>query len=899
MVLLQAALAEAFDRGATVVTGNQRAARTLSYAFDQRNQARGLKDWSPAQVFAWEAWAAALWRKLLIDGHETRLLLSRTQEHAVWQAILADDIELRSLRSLDALAGMASDAWNILCRYNGQHKLRGTASSTDTLAFQRWAVEFQRQCRDRRLLPHAELEATLSDHVHRNTLRLDTRDIILTGFDRMTPSQSLLVDAMRITGIVIEELLLSEPIEQRLIVSTGDEREELASAARWIRGFRMAHPAGRVAVVVPALEGRRAEIDRVFRGVLAPELQNIETPQSACPFEFSLGIPLAQVPMVKTALDLLRWTTGPLPLAQVSALLLSPYFAMSEGEGGARAEFDAFELRGATRLRPEVSLEWLSRAVYQSRIRERLGQLPVVLSSMWQDASRLANRVVLHHHVEWAETIRQLLRTAQWGSPTANSHEFQTQAKWESALDELATLDFDGGRVRFESALEALSRIAQQTTFAPETHHAPVQVMGALEAAGSTFDAVWFLGAGDLTWPVAARRNPLLSWQLQSTLGMPGTDVARDTSNAQETTIRIASSARTAIFSFAVEIAEGRQRPSPSTMHLGLTATEVERLAGVEPISKAVALETFNDDEDVPRLPDRTIQGGANVLKLQASCSFRAFAEARLFSTQPEMPEAGLDARQSGTVVHRTLEAFWNEVKSQRALLAMSVQTRLALLDRAIDHGLEKFAVLSSTSWDAAYLQMQRDRLRRLLVPWIELEMQRSPFEVKQSEQRSDDVRMGPLRLNVRVDRVDLVDGGEMLIDYKTGNVSPNDWLSPRPNEPQLPLYATLSDHGQLQGVAFGVVRVGEELDLTGYCATSGLLPNCRKMKANSLEAQIDEWRGVLEHLAEDFGEGSARVDPKQFPKTCERCTQRILCRLDPTQLEENEPASSPEVSFD
>ncbi len=90
----------------------------------------------------------------------------------------------------------------------------------------------------------------------------------------------------------------------------------------------------------------------------------------------------------------------------------------------------------------------------------------------------------------------RLRRGARSGSET--SVEFQTRRKWESALDELATLDFDGVQVEFEQALDALERIARETTFAPESRDAPVQVMGPLEAAGGTFDAVWFLRGGEI-----------------------------------------------------------------------------------------------------------------------------------------------------------------------------------------------------------------------------------------------------------------------------------------------------------------------------------------------------------------------------------------------------------------
>ena len=123
-------------------------------------------------------------------------------------------------------------------------------------------------------------------------------------------------------------------------------------------------------------------------------------------------------------------------------------------------------------------------------------------------------------HAEWAERMRELLEAAAWGSGAGEtSVEFQMRRKWESALDELATLDFDGVQVEFAQALEALERIARQTMFAPESREAPVQVMGPLEAAGGTFDAVWFLRAGDLSWPMPTAAVPCCRGRCSESLG--------------------------------------------------------------------------------------------------------------------------------------------------------------------------------------------------------------------------------------------------------------------------------------------------------------------------------------------------------------------------------------------
>jgi ATP-dependent helicase/nuclease subunit B len=897
-------IADALGQGAIVVTGNERAARALRRGWDQRNRAVGLASWAPAAARSWDSWTAALWRELVIAGNATQMLLNRTQEHAVWRTILEADEELASLRSVDSLAEMAVEAWQLLSNYEGQRRLRGTAGGADTRAFQRWARSFEQVCRTEGFLAQAQLEERLREALNsaaKNELMMfPAGGVVLVGFDGMTPAQMMLVEALRSAGVAVEELQPVVAADRRMLVEAADEREELFAAARWVRSFLEEQPDAKIAVIVPRLEKERSEIDRVFREVLAPELQNIRTASETGPFEFSLGVPLAETPMVATALDLLRWAVEALPLERVSGLLLSPYFApyftLPNEERGARAEFDAFELRTARMLRPEISLEGLVTAAERSKRRGKLSRLRGVLRAMRLVANRLQG-MDARTNAEWTEKMRELLEAAAWGSDSSESSvEFQTRLKWEGALDELTTLDFDGERVEFVQALEALERIARQTTFAPESRDAPVQVMGPLEAAGGTFDAMWFLRGGELSWPMEVSSNSLLLWSLQRDLQMPGTDVARDTEYAKRMTERIASSAGTVVFSYAKESAEGRQRPSPVLIGLGLEDVSATELVGAAVERKVVEIEEIEDVARVQAPPNRVIRGGARILELQAACGFRAFAEQRLRATEVESIEPGMDARESGTVVHEVLKLFWDAVRTQDELKSMTIEERDGVLEWCIGEALKRTEETSATAWDVAYLQVQRDRLRRLLNWWLELEMERGlPFEVKLSEKEFKDVSVGPLRLSVRMDRVDAVvdegKGGEVLIDYKTGDATPNDWLTERPDAPQLPLYAILSEGNRLRGVAFGLVRAGEGRGLKGYAVGSGVLPGrpAALKEAATLEAQVERWRQVLVGLAEEFYAGDARVNPKQYPKTCEYCGQRLLCRLDVSSLEDND----------
>lgn len=897
--LLPNEIAEALTQGATVLTGNQRAARTLQQQFDLHSRALGLASWTPPTILAWEAWTSSLWQRLLIEGHTTRMLLNRAQEHTVWRSIIAADTTTAetgwsSLRTPDSLAEMAADAWSRLCAYCGEGRLRTLGISADTRAFQRWASAFERRCRVEQYLSQAQLETTLTEAVAARYARLHDHGYVLIGFDGMTPAQASLADAVRSTGTTVTELQISAHDGPRNLVAANNEREELASAARWARMRLEQHPGARIALIVPGLDAQRAEIDRVLRNTLAPESEDITLSRPAPAFEFSLGVSLASTPLVATALDLLRWSLQSLPVERVSHLLLSRYFA--EGaERVVRAEFDAYELRRARMLRPEITLDGMLRAVEAARRSQRLPLLLASLRAMRRVAK--AEALAANEHRPYAdrtEAMRALLKAAGWTASPASmddSLEFQTRRKWESVLDELATLDFQGMRVTFSEALAAVERLAQRTLFAPESHGAPVQVMGPLESAGSVwqggFDAVWFLRASDLAWPVRPATSPLLSWHLQRELYMPGIDSAQDGEHARAVTERISRSGATVIFSYARESVEGKQRPSTTLSELDLDPLDMRDLVSEGLPREVVALETVDDTSTLPPLPDRVIRGGADLLKLQAACGFRAFAEQRLSATTIDSAELGMNSRERGSAVHVALEHFWKEVESQGALKALTTPERHAILSRAIETALHKTEILSTSAWDFAYMNVQRERLLVLLDAWLLLEMQRSvPFFVKLSETELKDVRIGPLRLNLRVDRVDQTELGDIIVDYKTGAANPGDWLTERPDEPQLPLYAILSESTQLAGVAFGQVRPGKDMALHGYQTEAGILLKAARYKdAANLEDQIEAWRQVLTALAEDFHAGDVRVRPKKYPGTCEFCAQRLLCRLDVSLL--------------
>src|SRR5262249_15956006 len=104
---------------------------------------------------------------------------------------------------------------------------------------------------------------------------------------------------------------------------------------------------------------RRFQLERDFYTLLNPQQFAITAGAApALSFEFSLGQPLAQVPLVHAALLLLRWLSHPLTQQEVSWLLLSSTLGASQGEAAreALAYLDT-KLRNAKCAPPELTLE--------------------------------------------------------------------------------------------------------------------------------------------------------------------------------------------------------------------------------------------------------------------------------------------------------------------------------------------------------------------------------------------------------------------------------------------------------------------------------------------------------------------------------------------------------------
>ena len=895
-------LVEAGSAGPTVVTPNARLAAALKRDHDLRQSGRGLASWETADILPLPALIERLYEDLLYSDRAAALpvLLSGPQEQLVWETVIGDTAAGRSLLAAAPAAALAREAWELAHAWRLSHRLREFPGNDDARAFAEWAWRYEGLTARDRLVDRARLPDLVASNLDRQ------RDVVAYGFDILTPQARDVLAALAAAGARVEISAADARPGTSGRLAFESATDEIAAAARWARQrLESAVRAGaahvRVGVVVPDLARAREAVRRIFSETLAPGgtiASSDEAP--APPFNISLGEPLSAYPLVAAAMiafDLARGVaTGErVELERASRLVRSPFIAGAEAELDARARLDA-ELR--RRLRRTVGVDALRKAIERATAtdnRWRVAECPVLtrrLSGL-ADVAR-AELTGTKRPGEWARALLRVLEALGFpGERPLSSAEHQALDKLHQAITELASLDRVAGRTRFGEALARFQTMIAGVLFQPQTPDVPVQILGVLESAGLEFDHLWVAGLTDEAWPLRSSPNPLLPIALQRAAGIAQASPAA----ALELDVRLTRGWLTAAPEVIVSHAQREEDrdllPSPLIRDVPAIAPEALQLppsaTATQAIRAARRMERTEDARAPALVGAAVVAGGTGVFRDQAACPFRAFAAHRLRADALEPLCSGPDASDRGRVVHAMLEKLMGEIDSKAKLDAASGRDLDERLAAAADYAINKQRYAGEASIDGRTARVERARLVRLGREWLEKEKQREPFDVVAREQKRA-VTFGGVTVNVKLDRMDRLQGapgGRAILDYKTGPVNVSGWLGPRPDEPQLPLYALGGDE-PITAVAFACVKAGA-MRFAGISSAGEPIPGVCEVTRQRVKAAEDyrswdellrRWRAELDALGREFAAGEARVAPKHGDDTCDQCGRRSLCRI-------------------
>lgn len=872
--------------GGVVVTAGQRLARHLLAEHCRAQMVAGRKVWETPDIIPWPQWLERLW--LESADADAGLLLNDSQALALWERVVREDDREQRLLQPAAAARLAAQAWQLVHAWRLPLDDATEILGEDAEAYRRWARRYEEHCRARGFLDEARLADHLIHEVSAGRVVMPAR-LVLAGFDEFTPQQQALLDALAAQGVETAQSRAPESQARAVRIGLSEAEEEIRSAALWVRARLETNPDARIAVVVPELAARRAAIERALDDALLPGALLAADGEIARPYNISLGLPLSDYPLVHDGLLILELgvaglTEHRLPFVSVSRLLRSPFLGEAVAEQTQRARLD---VRLRRSREPFVGLGWL---IAQAGDEEG-SPCPALTAGLLRWRELLHKMPRSQSPGRWAASFALLLRALGWpGARTLTSREHQTLEAWRELLSRFAALETVLPAIDLDGAFHELRRLAQERLFQPRTPEVGVQVLGLLEASGLAFDHLWVMGLDAEAWPRPAEPHPLLSIRAQRRHGVPHASPERELEFAQRVTARLLASAGEVIVSHPLASGDRVFEPSPLIAALTVISPDELRAASSvlyrDVVQRASARETFRDDP-LPLPADREVRGGTGVLREQSACPFRAFARFRLEAAEPEVPQAGLTAMDRGTLAHRVLEAVWKELGSLARLAALDAGERLAVIGRAVDGALARFARRRPFTFTERFTRLEHERLVALTEDWLALERSRPPFRVLEPEVRRR-LRVGALELEAQMDRVDELQGGALaVLDYKTGQARLGDWFGERPKEPQLPLYAVYgaAPGREVAAVCFAKLRRGEQ-GFAGVARASDLLPGVKTLddtrqgtEHDSWEALCTHWRAILERLAEEFRAGVMAVDPRE-PATCRDCACASLCRI-------------------
>lgn len=843
-----------------VITPNERLAREYTAAFDEAQIARGAQAWPSLQCQSlasfWLSQHEALrYRGVIgtqiLSPHQINLRFQQTAPHGFkhqCQAVI--------------------QAWLLTRRYSIalDHPVMQTARGT---YFNDW-------CRSAApppgsdLIVAEELPLQLADHVDDIAQHLG-QPVLLVDVEHLSPAErdffsrlnqtqdgwvSLLQhntwyprfqDDLGLDASAMRNTVATNQLHPRGYETFG---EELMAAAQWCAEVHQAHPEAQIGVVVPDLSTHYDRVLRQFAATLSPDRDSRDPI-----FDVSGGKSLVGQPVWRHAKILLNWIKQPADQATLAPLLNSPYVSLPWCEV----------------LRKEWP-NWARRTVSPSAFARHEDAQPLL--SLIQNLPSKARLDV------WIASVDALLKSVRW--PTTSdlgSVQFQATVNIQEILTTLAA-EADDTLLSYDDALELMDWALDQT-FAPQRQSANIQVLGMLETTGLTFSHLWVCGMSAEQFPGKSKLSAFIPRQVALSHGMPRCTQPQELEFAERTLASWINRTQTLHLSFTNTQNGALVGPTPlaSQDH---QETQTKVLSDSMPTAFNLSLRhpfmrpsnirlTISQNHQGSAIPAGPVSGGSSRLENHAKCAFMGFALHRLGLKNPVPARDFLNPMERGSALHWVMEQYFQRYPDS--------STALSQPETAIEE-LCKQAIARYTHLPEPFIEAEQSRLTQLIIDWLAVEAERTPFRVAETEARYT-LELGDLSFSLRIDRLDDVDGAMVLIDYKTGRVSTGPALGESPAAPQLPSYSLIRD--DIAGVYYGQVQSAEQ-KLIGLAGGVEQLTEGRnaQVKTTATEPgwaqQRRLWRQHLTGLASEIAAGDARVNP--LPNACRHCNLKPLCRI-------------------
>jgi len=866
---LTSARREAAEAG-TLVTGSDRLRREYIYAYDYARMSAGDRAWQEPSITGFDALVRRDHeRSRVLDPHAPALL-SAVEQHALFRSLAPDNLQ--------HLTSLFEEAWGLVHAWHLDYRSDAFQASENTRSFVDWANRVAAAVEQNNQITSAQLAD--------QPCTTEAPGLFyFTGFDIFTAQQNAWLKRAEERGaqVYIESAapIKTQHDQTKWAARFSSVTAELTAAICWARERVVSAdkeaPPPRIAIVVPNLLAQHATVARL----LHTQLEGSDE-RSEVLYNMGGGLPLAQHPLVESALSLLACIHKPTHFSALEQLLADPALPAINAHNRLPGHCDEF-----------LTLKQIPQDIATEALRGIMRHV-----SNWHSKTPQLKRVQ-----DWWRDAASVLRNTRWHRARNDSEGYQaTNALLELLITKAPILDgaLDAKReTTWSEAYALLESVAGQTLFAPASTPAPIQVLGYLEANELEFDHLWISGMDAAAWPSPVANNPLLPAAELARMSVPRTTYASELEFAQRWIARATQFPDECRVSFVVEDVEendSADEKHPADSRTGISPLFADWPASERPPNPApshplldywsgenVALGVLDDAHGLP-IPPGHLARAIRRLENQAACPMRGWSLHTLDLEHPIAPHSLPNALERGVLLHNALQLLFEKLPSSTQVQGLDENARkdlcLTLARNQTDNELHRFA--------PAIRALEAERLSRSLHTFLQLENRRTEFSVAATEQAIQG-KLGPWEIHLKIDRVDDLPDGQLVIDYKSTAPSAKKLLDERLTAPQIPLYVLflLAEGKPINELTFAdpIVQAGAFAELKPDSAKYvGLraeeaeqgLPKRLDSKAPWHEI-LSSWCTKLMTLSNELEKGWARAQPTK--EACNNCHLQRLCR--------------------
>ena len=735
-------LTEIFNRlddGHTLVTVNKRLSRELQQKYNEYKSNAGFNAWETPSIIPFDAWIHQLWQPLSLheDNTISGVVLNSLQSKAIWKSIIEKDIarnnpDTQPLWSIEATTRAVMHAWHLLHTWRIDLNACAQSPVADHGRFVTWANQYGKVCKEKGWIDPGTLASVVTEKIS-NAVNLElselTGGLIFTGFDHFTNQQNNLISTLRDKKICIQQGNITEaPPATQHNLKFDSEYQQWLGAAYWVRekieqNKASCHKALRLAIIAPDLRHSRRMIEHALSQILCPGSLTTDDNRNQI-FHFSLGQPLIEFPVIRSAMELLSLASGTKKdTLAIQQFLLGPYISGAEKERQERGKLEII-LRKA--LPFQVDINQLESEIHDDEQTQKHlnSDVPILRKSLSNIIELQASSPKRMDFSAWTEHFLKCLDCFGWPGPASlNSREFQAIEAFKAELKTIGSLDVVSPPCGYRHALKYLHARITEKLFEGESSNPIIEVLDMPESAGLDFDAIWFGGVIENHWPPLPNASPFIPGYLQKESGYFRASTEQVLAHARIQQDRLAYQAGELIFSYHSHDKEVPVKPSPlitGPIEIGASSHSLFMQIGKKPVE----FERYHDNYGLAYTNDdqtgEKSSGGTQLIENQSACAFRAYAIHRLGNRYVDARDQGLDALDRGQLIHRILEQVWGQIETSDKLKAMAPEDLENIITGVTKNNNNKF--IRSSGCDLGFFDVHTQWLRQLLLEWFELE---------------------------------------------------------------------------------------------------------------------------------------------------------------------------------